>query len=110
MELVFRCTGGPFGDCTCNYEVIPVGEFTLREFIDHVRTKRKHEWGSIRVSDNPQADFFDFKEVCEYRRETTDIQISNQEVLDQFSDRIIESIKANGGWSLMSYDIIVRKE
>lgn len=110
IKLDFICTSGPHGDQCCSYKVIPSKPITLRELIDHVRLERKYEWGDISVSNNPGPRGWDnFEEVCKYSRETTEIEVTNQEYLDKYSDTILDSITAYGGWSLMHYSAIVSK-
>lgn len=93
-----KCVSGPFGDCTSNYEVVFYKPYTVKEFIEEVISNER-EWGDFRIveKDNPFG-----SEVSEYRY---------GKILTRFSeetlDRKIKSAKANGGWSVMTYYIVL---
>lgn len=91
-----KCVSGPFGDCTSNYEVVFHKPYTVREFVSEV-LENVHEWGDFRIVEKG----YPFgSEVSEYRY---------GKILTKFSDetlsRTIKSVKANGGWSNMTYYI-----
>lgn len=96
----FKCTGGPFGDCTSNYEIEFSREFTVREFVNEV-IKNKDEWGDFHIVTKGKP--FGI-EKSEYR---------HGKILSSFSeeilDRKIKFVRANGGWSLMSYYITLKR-
>ena len=100
IDLIYK--SGPFGDETSNYNVNTDAK-TVGEFIDMVLSERGNEWGEfcIRREDDP----FDGSIcVCDYshgkiRRKAKD--------WDAYRNAKIKSIFANGGWSLMGYDITV---
>lgn len=92
MKIDFICTAGPFGDCTSNYDVIPSGPITLRQFVQYIISERKDEWGHIQL-----GRFGD--KIIEYRR--GDITASDE--FESVADMEIASITANGGWYCMCY-------
>ena len=99
-------TGGPFGDCTCNYRVEPKCEFTVKEFVDEV-LKDKCEWGDIKIDINHTGRFYGIdgpKIVYKHGKLTT----------PNFSDDIlrqkVEIGRANGGWTYTCYTLILKKE
>ena len=97
----FKCTSGPFGDCTSNYEIEFSREFTVREFVNEV-IKDDREWGAFHIV--TKAKPFGIEE-SKYRY---------GKILSSFSeetlDRKIKSVKANGGWSEMSYYITLKRK
>lgn len=91
-----KCTSGPFGDCTSNYEARFDREFTVREFVDEV-LKNDREWGDFRI----------VKDGCPFGVETSEYRYGK--LLSRFSEETlkkkIKSVTANGGWSSMTYFI-----
>ena len=94
--------GGPFGDETCNYELVLYKEMTVREFVEQVLSDER-EWGTIHIYDpkgkTPWARRYGGPK-CEYRRGRL-VSVFPDEILD----KVIVSGKSNGGWSLMDYDL-----
>lgn len=83
------------------YEVNLSKQYTVKEFIEEVLDKRKNEWGSFGIysKDNP----FRGNPICEYR---------GGRLISTFPDEIlsseIESITADGSWTLMNYVITLK--
>lgn len=90
--IKLKQTGGPFGDATCNYEVVIENHMTVRDFIAEV-LKNEREWGDIYVGKNLKR-----QKVCEYINGHI---ISMNETVD--TSNTVKGGWANGGWSAMSY-------
>lgn len=86
-------------DCTCGYVVELDKEYTVREFIELVVTERQKEWGSVSVHSDTKI--FGIQ-VCEYKHGIVTVVDNNE-----FMDRKIESITAQGGWSNMDYTLLL---
>ena len=89
-------TGGPYGDCTCSYDVIFRSPMTLGEFIAALPHDER-EWGAVRL-----ANVFGEK-IGEYKQKT--MLITDPIFYFSNIDRIVIDAKAHGGWSLMDYSI-----
>lgn len=81
-------SGSTAGDCTAPYDVILTGEYTVKQFIDEVLS-RKEEWGVI--------DNFRYKPV-QYKYGKL---LTLPEKL--FLNSKIRIAYASGGWSRMDY-------
>lgn len=94
IELVYM--RGPFGDETSNYDLKFEKGTTVQDVIDFALSRKK-EWGTIWISGKKS------RYKMEYR--------SGKTILDEIPDTIkskrIERGFANGGWSLMSYDLTI---
>lgn len=44
MAFKMICTGGPFGDCCCSYDVALDKEYTVEEFQQEVLKEKPEEW------------------------------------------------------------------
>lgn len=101
-NFTFKHVRGPFGDCTSIYDVILNKEYTVKEFINDMLKALPGEWGAfiIRAKDYPFG-----KEQSEYRY---------GKLLTTFSEETLNSkikcIEAQGGWSLMDYNITLRED
>lgn len=93
MKIEFKQTGGPYGDETSNYDVTSDSK-TARDFVNDVLVHYKGEWGYFSL-DGKRYEY-------RYGALLNDIP---DEVLDR---EIVYPIKANGGWSLMSYRITLK--
>lgn len=94
---MFKLTqiGRERGDCTAPYAVTLDKAYTVREFIQTVIAKCSDEWGYIGIND---GETIFGKPCCEYRRGKL---ISN--LPEEIQDKIITSVKADGGWTRMDY-------
>ena len=91
----FKRTGGPFGDCTCNYDIEFDRPYTVAEFINEVLTERSDEWGYIRVvTGNSRYE----GPKCEYRYGKLLSTLP-----EEYLDKHIAVCEANGGWTAMTY-------
>ena len=83
-------TSKVFGDETALYDVVDYKATTVGEFITEVLKEFPREWGYIEVKHSK----------CEYR---------NGELLSKLPSNLlhetIHSIKGDGGWSRMDYNI-----
>lgn len=86
------------GDCTAGYAVTLDKEYTVRELINEVLTRK--EWGYIGIHNDGQAWFERGTPNCKYKQDKllTDMP---PEVLNMK----IKSVTARGGWSRMDYVI-----
>lgn len=90
---------GPFGDCTSAYAVeFPEG-LTVKEFIPLVVNENPDEWGRIALG-------WIRPTLAEYRHGS----IVYTELFHKYKTREIFKIEANGGWSLMDYNITLKPE
>lgn len=118
-------TGGPFGDCTDNYDVEFPKEWSVREFIMYIVREYsvdKGEWGSFSISCRE----YSHQPILEYRRGSVSlyewsVKLLGEErvkelhdialdILHKKQDARIMRITANGGWSNMSYDLYLRED
>lgn len=49
MKFEMICTGGPFGDSCCNYDVRIEGNCTVREFIESVLKENRENGELLRL-------------------------------------------------------------
>lgn len=94
IELVYM--EGPFGDETSNYDLKFEKRTTVQDVIDFALSER-NEWGTIRVSGKKSR----YKMEYKYGKTILD------EIPDTIKSKRIERGFANGGWSLMSYDLVI---
>lgn len=83
-----------FGDCTAGYEVTLGKQYTVREFIAEVLTRK--EWGKIKIVGNFENPF------CEYKGTAVIVEMPNE-----FLDKTIIGATAHGGWGSMDYRLRV---
>lgn len=98
LEMEFKCTGGPYGDCTAPYDVELSRECTLRELMDVILTR--NEWGYIGQYD-PQTVFG--YPCVEYHGEDLYECTWRGSFNESDYKRKVKSVKAEGGWSRMDY-------
>lgn len=92
-KLKFIHTSGPHGDATSNYDVqFPEG-MTVEEFARAVISENPDEWGYISVGWNDKVVQYDRLSVRAVGR------------FEEVKNRVVKRATANGGWSLMSYDL-----
>lgn len=91
--IKFKQTARTGGDEIAPYDVIFDRQYTVREFIDYVLTRR--EWGYIYFKGGPH---------CGYRG-----SLLLSDIPDEYMEAGIESVKAAGGWSRMDYRIEINK-
>ncbi len=85
---------GPFGDETSLYDIIFPEGITVAEFIETIVEENPKEWGDfLHGFRNPV--------IAEYQQG----KIVYKPEFEKVKDKIVESAKANGGQSLMSYDL-----
>lgn len=117
MNVEFKHVGGPFGDCTSNYEVVVPKNTTVREFIKYIVREysvEQQEWGHFRL--NGLEGFPYGITLVNYARGMLFYEEpwTNKEkcelILKQHADRIIKKVNANGGWSCMCYDLYLEEE
>lgn len=113
-SIKFENTGGPYCDATCNYNVIVPSGTTVREFILYIRDEYsvKHgEWGDFSCATRRLGKFLSYNrgrlffEESEYGTPKEKCQ----PILDEIIDKKIAKIKANGGWSAMSYTLYLKE-
>lgn len=101
--LNFVPTDKPGSDCTCPYSVISDTPLTVAELVRQILTR--NEWGQI---------FFYYKEInwkaaiskVDYKRtklENTDDNFA------KIQEKSVIKIRAIGGWSFMSYDVLIEE-
>ena len=93
------------GDCTCGYGVTLDKEYTVREFIETVFKELSGEWGYFGIhneSGDVSARLFG-EPRCEYRYG----KLTTQSIPDEYLDKNIIEVTADGGWSRMDYQFWV---
>ena len=68
MKFEMICTGGPFGDSCCNYDVKIEGNCTVREFIESVLKEKPGEWGTFEIVKDMQYTCQSGVDDCEYKK------------------------------------------
>lgn len=94
MKMEWYCTGGPYGDETSRYEVFFDKEYTIKEVIDKILTRK--EWGYIGIS--APGEIFG-KPVCEYRGD----KIITDPLPEEYLNKTVKSCRASGGWTRMDW-------
>lgn len=97
-KIKLICIAGPFGDATSAYEVMFPEDMTVLDFIACVLEEFPKEWGEFSVG---------WKDIVEYNRGT--YKIINKELFDEVKNKKMSSVKANGGWTLMTYYIEIKE-
>lgn len=111
MKIEFGKTGGPYGDATCNYEVDIPENTTVREFIKYIVEEysvEHGEWGDIRVITPKDSHFGVGAHIIDYKR--GEVESSDVTYFKRYADRVIRKVRANGGWSSMSYYLYLEEE
>ena len=125
QKIKFIHTGGPFGDCTDNYDVEFPKDWTVREFIQYIVSEYsvdEGEWGSFSVS----CRGYSHQPVLEYNRGAVSpygwsVKLLGEErvkelhdialdILHKKQDTKILRVTANGGWSSMSYYLYLQED
>ena len=101
MKFEMICTGGPFGDSCCNYDVRIEGNCTVREFIESVLKEKPGEWGTFEIVKDMKYTLQSMTDDCEYKKGEITRNFKRKET----EEKEIEEIMANGGWSLRTYYI-----
>ena len=99
MKFEMICTGGPFGDSCCSYDVRIEGKCTVREFVESVLKEKPGEWGTFEIVKDIK--YISRVDDCEYKKG----EITRNFRRAENAEKEIEEIKANGGWSMMNYFI-----
>lgn len=95
------CTGGPNGDCTCDYAVQFDRDYTVGEFIEEVLEKKPGEWGNFEIVS--EFRYMGLVDTCEYKKG----KITKRFKSDVAGRKIKEAV-ANGGYTLMTYFLKVQ--
>lgn len=92
------------GDATSNYN-ITTSTNTVREFVyEVIEYMQKHnEWGNIYVFSSKHSGYITLVDYSRFK-----VNFSNS--YGSYSNKLIERIWANGGWSAMSYYITCKEE
>lgn len=99
-KFCFELTGGPYGDETRNYNVTFPENATLRDLFKFI--SKRNEWGNIRLG----ASLFG-PIIARYDK---DKFYGNHETLAVIEDKKLRAVRANGGWSYMSYYVTLEEE
>lgn len=83
-------------DCTAVWAV-EYSKSTLAELIEDIVIERKGDWGSVRIG-------YGFNDVIEYNHGK--YTITNEQQYEQYKDKPIVKIRAYGGWTYMTYNVI----
>ena len=115
MNIEFKHTGGPYGDATSTYDVIVPDGTTVREFIRYISDEysvEHGEWGDFSCATRRFGKFLSYDRGRLFFEESKygTPKEKCQPVLDEIIDKKIAKIKANGGWSAMSYTLYLKEE
>ena len=100
-KFYFELTGGPYGDETCNYSMTFPENATLRDLFKFI--SKRNEWGSIHRG----VRCFD-PVIAKYDRDGK--FYGNHETLAAIENKKLKAVRANGGWSYMSYYVTLEEE
>lgn len=96
-------TGGPYGDCTSDFNVKFDRPYTIGEFIKEIYEEAtERSWGHVYVTNG--RDRWDGKAICFYRYGW------EKPCPPVYLDRVIESATCNGGWSLLNFYVTLKEE
>lgn len=96
--------GGPFGDQSFDYDVKFDHPYTIGEFIKEIYEEDTDgSWGHVYITNSREP--WDGKEICFYRYGEW-----VKPCPPEYLDRIIESARCNGGWSLLSFHVTLKEE
>jgi len=99
-ELVIRTQySAPHSDGCADYK-IRTKNITLKEAIDYIVSTYKEEWGVISILD---GSVYEKRHCLEYDRG----EIVHDYFTSKEKELIVSGGMANGGWSLMNYDLTV---
>ena len=120
--IKFTCTGGPYGDATSSYKIdFPKG-WTFLDFVEYVTftySKEHREWGDIAVGSILSGKIITYRdgEAYYYCGENWHSDEEKQKCFEksknwynEYLNRKVASVSAQGGWSAMDYVIILEKE
>ena len=99
MKMI--CTGGPYGDSMCSYDVQLDREYTVKEFMEAVLKEKPKEWGELVVTTDFKYMYSKQQDTCEY----THGEIKKHFKKAETAGQTIAEVKAHGGWSSMNYFI-----
>jgi len=103
IAIKFVHTGGPFGDCTDNYD-IETNATTVGEFMSAVLGRDNFQTFCIRRGNGISSG-----DVC--MAYATRGKITRKATnYDSLSSMKIAQVKVNGGWGNMTYDVWVEDE
>lgn len=88
---------GPFGDESSNYRMEFPDGMTVLQFIESVMKQFPNEWGNFYA--------YPYKIIADYK--DGKYWIINSEGFEKIKNEPITAVGANGGWSLMHYDMAV---
>lgn len=109
MNLKFIQTHAAGGDCIAPYDVILDKSYTVAEFIREVLTTRSNEWGEFEIRRKGSC-WLDGMAVVEYRYGKLENRDREKtEIPQRMASLPIEEVKARGGWSAMSYVLIIKE-
>ena len=74
---------------------------SVREFIESVLKEKPGEWGTFEIVKDMKYTLQSMTDDCEYKKGEITRNFKRKET----EEKEIEEIKANGGWSLMTYYI-----
>lgn len=100
--FTFIRTGGPYGDCTCDYDIKLDKEYTVAEFVKTVLENKPDEWGYIGIW-RSKTIFGD--PTCRY-----DYGKLRSTLPDDILDKKIRSVDASGGWTRMDYLLVLEDD
>ena len=102
-RLIFTATSPASGDSTTWFDVTSNKKLTLEELVNAIITENPGEWGQVERWIHSTADSpFKVEVYVEYQ----DGKITKTyPEYEQYKDKIIKRLTANGGWSSMNYYI-----
>ena len=106
--IKFTNSQGPFGDCTCNYD-IDTDAITVGDFIDAILNNATDDSTITVMLDSSDRKAKDVAVAEIVKRNVDKFKIERVCAnYDEYKNCKIDSIKANGGYGMMSYRIYTK--
>ena len=100
-KFCFELTAGPFSDETHSYDVTFLENATLRDLLRFV--SKRNEWGDVHLGSSCLDPI-----IVKYA--VNGKLYVDHELPISILDKKLKTVKANGGWSYMSYYVTLEEE
>lgn len=96
-------TGGPYGDCTSDFDVKFDHPYTIGELIKEIYEDGNDSWGHVKIMNG--REWWNGLDICLYRYGKWE-----KPCPPEYLARVIESATCNGGWSRLDFYVILTEE
>ena len=96
-------TGGPYGDCTSDFDVKFDRPYTIGELIKEIYEEDGDSWGYVKIMNG--REWWNGLDICLYRYGKWE-----KPCPPEYLDRVIESATCNGGWSRLDFYVTLTEE